>query len=73
VSTLLVAVALAAVFLTLAVLGVALISRYRRSHPYKVVGHAPSIGMTAVRWRDDPGRTHWLTLDHLAQQKGLHR
>ncbi|MEV0993383.1 hypothetical protein [Nonomuraea sp. NPDC050202] len=45
---------------------------YRRLRPYKVVGHSFELGMTAVRWRDDPDHTHWLTPDHLAQQKGLH-
>ncbi|MFI6296680.1 hypothetical protein ACIBEJ_34180 [Nonomuraea sp. NPDC050790] len=44
-----------------------------RRKPYTVVGHSLALGMVAVRWRDDPGRTHWLTPDHLAQQIGQHR
>ncbi|MFI7707583.1 hypothetical protein [Nonomuraea sp. NPDC049480] len=41
--------------------------------PFKVVGHDFGTGMVAVRWRDDPDRTHWVTPAHLAQQKGMHR
>ncbi|MGI5288000.1 hypothetical protein ACQEVF_32310 [Nonomuraea polychroma] len=41
--------------------------------PYTVVAFNPELGMVAIRWRDDPDRTHWLTPAHLAQQKGQHR
>lgn len=51
----------------------ALIFSYRANRPYKVVGHSPSMGMVAIRWRDDSERTYWLTPAHLAEQIGLHR
>ncbi|MFB4275695.1 hypothetical protein ACBJ59_10420 [Nonomuraea sp. MTCD27] len=52
---------------------VGVVFSYRANRPYKVVGHSFELGMTAVRWRDDPNRTHWYTPDHLAQQIGQHR
>lgn len=49
------------------------VQSYRANRPYKVVGHSPTTGMVAVRWRDEPDCTHWLTPDHLAQQIGQPR
>lgn len=63
----------AGVLATIGTPAVLAVQSYRANRPYKVVGHSPSMGMVAVRWRDDPERTHWLTLDHLAEQIGQHR
>ncbi|HUR74480.1 MAG TPA: hypothetical protein VMZ00_09390 [Sporichthya sp.] len=68
--TLLPIVGLAAWLLIIAVVATA---GYRQLRPYKVVGHSPATGMVAVRWRDEPDRTHWYTPGHLAQQIGQHR
>lgn len=62
---------IAATILTLAVAGASLIAGYRRSHPFKVVGHNYDTGMTAIRWHDEPHLTHWVapsTLDHLRRE-----
>lgn len=61
------------VLATLGVPAVLAVRSYRANRPYKVVGHSPATGMVAVRWRDEPDRTHWLTPSHLAQQIGSHR
>jgi hypothetical protein len=57
--------------ITLAVPTVAIFASYRRARPYKVVGYSPAMGMVAVRWRDEPERTYWVTPATL--QKGIHR
>lgn len=69
--TLLSAAAIATFFLGLAVVGARLASSYRRTHPYKVICRNVETGMVAVRWRDEPHRTRWVSPASL--QKGLHR
>lgn len=61
------------VLATIGIPAVLVVQSYRANRPYKVVGHSFELGMTAVVWRDEPERTHWLTPDHIAQQKGSHR
>jgi hypothetical protein len=61
------------VLATIGIPAVLAVQSYRANRPYKVVGHSFELGMTAVRWRDDPDRTLWLTPAHLDQQKGSRR
>jgi hypothetical protein len=49
------------------------VTAFRQVRPYRVVGHGPSMGMVAIRWRDDPDHTFWLTPASLQQQIGAHR
>ncbi|WP_433520044.1 hypothetical protein ACQP2T_63630 (plasmid) [Nonomuraea sp. CA-143628] len=64
---------IAGLLIWLAILAVVVVTAYRQIHPYKVVGHSPSMGLIGIRWRDEPDRTHWLTPAHLQQQAGEHR
>lgn len=56
---------------TLAIPTVAIVASYRRARPYKVVGRSFDTGMVAIRWRDEPDRTYWVTAAHL--QEGIRR
>ena len=49
------------------------VTAWRQVRPYKVVAHSFATGMVAIRWRDQPDRTYWLTPAHLQQQIGAHR
>jgi hypothetical protein len=56
---------------TLTIPTVAIVASYRRARPYKVIAYSYDTGMVAIRWRDEPGRTYWVSPATL--QKGPHR